>query len=88
MRHVEFENAAARVTKRGLAAGESTGHHRHAVDYVIVPLTNGSLSSTRGETTTRQSIVLGVPYFREAGTEHDIANVGKEPVVFIEIELL
>jgi hypothetical protein len=29
----------------------------------------------------------GVPYFREAGVEHDVVNAGEGDYAFIEVEL-
>ena len=40
----KVETSQVRVTERRLLPGESTGHHIHEYDYVVVPLTGGVLS--------------------------------------------
>ena len=39
--HVQIENEWVRVTEWRFAPGAETGHHVHAHDYVVVPLTSG-----------------------------------------------
>jgi len=84
----QFENARTRVSQTRLAPGRATGFHRHAHDYVIVPITSGTLllKEPGGERTA--ALESGVAYFREAGVEHDVVNVGDAEVVFVEVELL
>lgn len=88
MRRLQLENAAVRVTRRDLEPGEGTGHHRHDHDYVVVPLTDGSLAVNDGHQTTAHSLVSGEAYFRQAGAEHGITNSGIGTIAFVEIELL
>ncbi len=47
------DNDRVRVTRWVFAAGEATGHHRHAYDYVVVPQSDGTLliRSADGEQT-------------------------------------
>ena len=40
----KVETSRVRVTERRLLPGESTGHHIHEYDYVVVPLTGGELT--------------------------------------------
>lgn len=88
MKEVQIHNASVRVTRRMLAPGEATGHHRHQHQYVVVPLTDGSLEIDHGGRMTAFVICSGVSYFREAGAEHSVSNVGETSVAFVEIELL
>lgn len=87
---VLIENARTRVTEwRFAARGDNTGWHRHAYDYVVVPLLDGALmlhepGGVRRETQLEQ----GVPYFREAGVEHDVISANDFEFAFIEIEFL
>lgn len=83
-----IENDRARVTRWRLAPGTATGWHRHEYDYVIVPLTTGpmKLDEPDGERTVQ--LETGVPYFREAGVEHDVINEGDKDIVFIEVEIV
>ena len=38
---VQIDNERVRVTEWRFAPGEATGWHRHAHDYVVVPLATG-----------------------------------------------
>ncbi len=82
-----LDNYRVRITRWSFAAGEATGWHRHELDYVIVPVTDGTLLLDDGDTETRAELVAGEPYFRRAGVEHDVANGGDAPLVFVEVEL-
>jgi len=69
------------------APGAATGHHRHAFDYLVVPLTTGVLRAVAASGTTETPLTPGKPYFRKAGVEHDVINAGAAPLAFLEIEL-
>jgi beta-alanine degradation protein BauB len=81
------ENDRVRVTQWRFAPGEATGWHRHELDYVIVPVTDGTLLIDNGSSETEVELTAGGPYFREAGVEHDVANGGERELVFVEVEL-
>ncbi|SLN09952.1 hypothetical protein ROJ8625_00127 [Roseivivax jejudonensis] len=87
---VMIDNARVRVTEwRFPRKGDNTGWHRHAVDYVVVPQFDGTLViETEGGTRNEAHLKTGVPYFREAGVEHDVVNGNDFECAFIEIELL
>ena len=82
------DNERVRVTEWRFRPGESTGYHRHEMDYVVVPLTDGTLRMT-GPDGERHDAELGrgEPYFREAGVEHDVHFEGPGEFAFIEVEL-
>jgi len=82
------DNERVRITVWSFASGESTGQHRHELDYVVVPVTGGSfkVTSPTGELSTMTQ-ELGVPYFRSAGAVHDVTNATDRDAVFVEIEL-
>jgi len=87
---VLIENDTTRVTKWQFEKrGDNTGWHRHAFDYVVVPLFDGQLEIDNGggETSFAQ-LKNGVPYFRELGVEHDVINGNDFECAFIEIEFL
>jgi quercetin dioxygenase-like cupin family protein len=87
---VLIENARTRVTEwRFTKAGDNTGWHRHAHDYVVVPMFDGQLElhEPGGEKRTAD-LRNGVPYFRERGVEHDVLNANEFECAFIEIEFL
>lgn len=87
---VLIENDRVRVTEWAFACeGDNTGWHRHAFDYVVVPLFDGQL---RIEGPDGESLIAelrnGIPYFRELGIEHDVINANPFACRFIEVELL
>ena len=83
-----IDNERVRVTEWRFKPGAATGWHRHAFDYVVVPVTTGQLhlKEPNGERTI--DIVTGTPYFREEGVEHDVINPSDtDDVIFIEVEM-
>ncbi len=82
-----IDNDRVRVTEWRLASGTATGHHRHAWDYVVVPLSDGELTIRDAEGTHAAPLVRGAPYYRGAGVEHDVINQGAKEIVFVEIEV-
>lgn len=87
---VQIENARVKVTEwRFAARGDNTGWHRHAYDYVVIPLFDGALDIALpdGETVTAQ-VQHGVPYYRDLGARHDVINANDFECAFIEVELL
>ena len=68
--------------------GDETGHHRHACDYIVVPVTGGTFGVEEPDGTTRElAQVAGAPYQGRAGTEHNVVNRSGRTVSFVEIEL-
>lgn len=87
---VMIENRRVKVTEwRFENRGDNTGWHRHAYDYVVVPLFDGCLEIDlgNGKRITAQ-MSSGVPYYRDLGVEHDVINGNDFECAFIEIELL
>jgi beta-alanine degradation protein BauB len=82
-----IDNERVRVTEWRFAPGATTGFHRHEYDYVVVPMTTGRLTSTGPAGDSVAELVIGLPYFRPAGVEHDVRNVNAFEFVFVEIEL-
>ncbi len=87
---VFIDNERTRVTEwRFAKRGDNTGWHRHAYDYVVVPLFDGILEiETGGGERTRAELKNGQPYFRQAGVEHDVINGNDFECAFVEIEFL
>ena len=70
------------------SVGDATGWHVHEYDYVIVPVTGGTFEVTAPDGGKHELVQqAGSPYLGQAGTEHDVANVGVASAVFVEIEL-
>ncbi len=85
---VHIDNERVRVTLWRFAPGAATGWHRHEHDYVIVPLADGRLELVApGGTRSFADLAQGVPYFREAGVEHDVINANAFEYAFVETEL-
>ncbi len=85
---VQIDNDEVRVTKWRLEPGSATGHHRHEMDYVIVPMTNSDMTIVAaGGARSIAKLQIGTSYFRKAGVEHDVLNETKDAIIFLEIEL-
>ncbi len=83
-----IDNERVRVTEWRFKPGEATGWHRHEYDYVVVPVTTGQLHLKEPDGERTIDIVLGTPYFREEGVEHDVINPSEtDDVIFIEVEM-
>jgi len=82
-----IDNDAVRVAEWRFAPGATTGHHRHEYSYVVVPQTTGQLSIRSAERTTTAELVVGQPYYRQAGVEHDVRNANAYEFVFVEVEV-
>ena len=85
-----IENDRVRVTEwRFKRRGDNTGWHRHAFDYVVIPLFDGVLEIDMGDGETVMAPMRnGVPYFRALGVEHDVINGNDFECAFVEVELL
>lgn len=84
---VQIDNSRVRVTEWRFAPGSATGHHRHDLDYVVVPLTSGPLTAIAQSGETTAELTAGQAYFRAAGVEHDVRNPNPFEFRFVEIEI-
>ena len=84
---VLIDNERVRVTRWLFAPRAATGWHRHECDYVIVPLTDGTLTLVEPDGERESHLTTGAPYFREAGVEHDVVNANDHEFSFVEIEV-
>lgn len=83
----QAENDAFVVTRWDFAPGAETGRHVHEMDYVVVPLTTGTLTIEGADGQITQSpLTNGVSYARYAGVDHNVINDNDSPFSFIEIE--
>ena len=85
---VLVDDARVRVTRFEFAPGAETGWHRHALDYVVTPVSacRMLLEEPGGQTRT-VSLAAGESYARGAGVEHNVVNAGDAPMSFVEVEL-
>ena len=84
---VQVDSERVRVTRWSFAPGAETGWHRHEMDYVVVPVVDGTLLIENGDTSQPFALVAGQSYARKAGVEHNVVNGSAHPIAFVEIEL-
>ena len=84
---LQIDNERVKVTEWRFAPGAETGHHRHGMDYVIVPLTTGTLLLETPQGEIHGPLTAGVSYARLAGVEHNVVNANDFEFSFVEIEL-
>ncbi len=82
-----IDNERVIVTEWRFAPGANTGWHRHAHDYVVVPLMDGRLKLVTRDGESFADMKEGVPYYRPAGVEHDVINANAGEYAFIEVEI-
>ncbi|MCB4364727.1 cupin domain-containing protein [Hydrogenophaga taeniospiralis] len=84
---VQISNERVIVTEWRFAPGAETGWHRHAHDYVVVPMTGGELLLETPEGHRTSPLTPGQSYTRNVGVEHNVINPTQHEVVFVEIEM-
>jgi quercetin dioxygenase-like cupin family protein len=86
-RWVQIDNQKALVVMWRFPPGACLAWHRHEYDYVVVPLTSGSLTVSNSAGSAEAKLVAGQPYARYAGVEHRVENRGGHEIVWVEIDL-
>jgi quercetin dioxygenase-like cupin family protein len=84
---VQVDNDRVIVTEWCFAPGADTGHHVHARDYVVVPLTSGTLRLVDASGSREALLEAGASYARAAGVAHNVVNANSFEFRFVEIEL-
>ena len=84
---LQIDNSRVKVTEWRFAPGAETGHHRHGMDYVVVPLTTGTLLLQTPQGEIRSPLTAGASYTRLTGVEHNVVNANDFEFAFVEIEL-
>ena len=84
---VQIDNDRVTVTEWRFPPGAETGWHVHSVDYVVVPMSTGTLTLETSEGASASQLTAGVSYTRTAGSEHNVVNESDDDFVFVEIEL-
>lgn len=85
--NVQIDNERVIVTEWRFAPGAQTGHHVHGLDYVVVPLTTGTLRLEEPTGAREVQLQAGNSYARLTGVAHNVVNVNDFEFRFIEIEL-
>jgi beta-alanine degradation protein BauB len=83
---VQVDNERTTVTEWRFAPGAETGFHVHAYDYVVVPLTSGSLKLEDSSGAKVVPLQAGGSYSRPAGVSHNVINISEHEFRFVEIE--
>ena len=84
---VQIDNESVIVAEWRFPPGGSKGWHRHAYDYVAVPLRDGNLQLETTEGQRISELRADQSYFRGAGVEHNVVDSNEYEFIFIEIEL-
>jgi len=84
---VQVKNDRVTVTEWCFAPGADTGHHVHAYDYVVVPVTSGTLRLEEPTGPREVHLEAGASYARPAGVAHNVINANPYEFRFVEIEL-
>jgi quercetin dioxygenase-like cupin family protein len=84
---LQIDNDRVRVTEWRFAPGTETGWHRHEMDYVVVPLYDGTLRIETADGVTEVELHHGESYARLAGAEHNVVSTTPSEFAFVEIEL-
>lgn len=84
---VQVDDDRVLVTRWDFAPGAETGHHVHAHDYIVVPLTTGRLRLVELSGTRDVELTAGISYARRKGVAHNVVNVNHFEFAFVEIEL-
>ena len=83
---VQVDNERLKVTEWRFPPGAETGWHRHAYDYVVVPMTTGKLKLFDGKQNSFAELTAGRSYYRPAGVEHNVINASDYEFAFVEVE--
>jgi len=87
--NVLIDNDKVKVTEWSFEVGESTGHHIHKYNYIVIPMLDGELKIVdKNNNETISKLAKGGAYYREKGVEHNVLNNNNIPYSFIEIELV
>ncbi len=84
---VQVDNERVRVTEWRFAPGAETGWHVHGMDYVVVPLYDGTLRIESSDGIVDVELRHGQSYARLAGIEHNVINPSSTEFAFVEVEL-
>jgi quercetin dioxygenase-like cupin family protein len=84
---LQVETDRVIVTEWRFSPGAETGFHVHAHDYVVVPITSGTLRLEEPGGTRDVELKAGGSYARPAGVAHNVVNINAFDFVFVEVEL-
>lgn len=80
------DDERSRVTRWDFAPGAETGWHKHAMNYVVVVLTDSTFAVETADGEQILPMAAGTTYARPDGIEHNVRNGGETPMAFVEVE--
>lgn len=80
------DDERSRVTRWDFAPGAETGWHKHAMNYVVVVLTDCTFAVETADGEQIIPMAAGTTYARPDGIEHNVRNGGQTPMAFVEVE--
>jgi len=87
--NVLIYNDKVKITEWSFEDDDSTGHHIHEYNYIVVPMLDGELRIVDEDNNeTISKLTKGGAYYRKKGVEHNVLNNNNIPYSFIEIELI
>ena len=85
---VQVDDDTVRVTEWHFPPGAETGNHVHGMDYVVVPMTSGTLTIEMHDgNIVRSDLISGQSYARKTGVAHNVINDNDFAFIFVEIEI-
>ena len=87
--NVLIDNDKVKVTEWSFEVGDSTGHHIHEYNYIVVPMHDGELKIVdKDKNQTISKLSKGGVYYRDKGVNHNVFNNNDFTYSFIEIEII
>lgn len=83
---VQIDDEKVRVTRWDFPPGTQTGPHTHEYDYVVVPVSEGTLRVHTAQGSFDNVLTPGLSYQRAAGTAHNVVNESNAQCSFVEVE--
>ncbi|NND50572.1 MAG: cupin [Rhizobiales bacterium] len=85
---IVHEDERSRVIHYVIKPGQQTGWHRHELDYTVVRLSKGTLTSHFADGTSRDfDYEPGTTSSYKGPVEHNAVNTGDTDIIGYEIEL-
>ena len=84
---ITIDNEKVKVADWRMGPDTQIGHHVHALDYLVVALSEGELTIATEDEEIAFPLEVGTTVFGNRGDAHDVLNRANKEVRFLEIEL-
>ena len=85
--NVLLDNQAVKITRWEFRPGQETGWHTHEMDYIVMPLMDGTLKIiSEKQETNMVEVKTNNPYFKKAGVHHNVISANESYFAFLELE--